>query len=41
MEETIPFDETDSVYIFRLSENCKITRFGFAKHEESDIMIVT
>ena len=35
------FDETDSVYIFRLSETCKILRFGYAKHEESDIMIVS
>lgn len=35
------FDETDSVYIFRLSSSCQITRYGYAKHEESDIMIVT
>lgn len=35
------FDETDSVYVFRLSASCNITRYGFAKHEESDIMIVT
>lgn len=35
------FDETDSVYIFRLSTSCQITRYGYAKHEESDIMIVT
>ena len=35
------FDETDSVYLFRLNPNCKIVRFGYAKHEESDIMIVT
>ena len=35
------FDETDSVYIFRLSSSCQIIRYGYAKHEESDIMIVT
>mgnify|MGYP004449886427 CR=1 FL=1 len=35
------FGETDSVYIFRLSKNCEVTKFGYAKHEDSDIMIVT
>ena len=35
------FDETDSVYVFRLSSSCEITRYGYTKHEESDIMIVT
>ena len=35
------FDEQDSVYIFKLSKTCEIQRFGYAKHEESDIIIVT
>ena len=34
------FSESDSVYIFNLSASCKILRFGYAKHEESDIIIV-
>lgn len=35
------FDEQDSVYIFKLSKTCEIQRYGYAKHEESDIIIVT
>ena len=35
------FDETDSVYIIRMNPSCKIERYGYAKHEEDDIMIVT
>lgn len=35
------FDQSDSVYIFRLNPNCQIQKFGYAKNEESDIMIVT
>ena len=34
------FDQADSVYIFRLNPKCEIQRFGYAKNEESDIMIV-
>ena len=34
------FKQTDSVIIIETSENCKITKFGFAKNEESDIIIV-
>ena len=34
------FSESDSVYIFNLSASCKIIRFGYAKHEENDIIVV-
>lgn len=34
------FEQTDSVIIIETSENCKITRFGYAKNEESDIIVV-
>lgn len=34
------FDETDSVYIFNLSSNCEIKRYGYAKHEEEDVIMV-
>ena len=34
------FTQADSVIIIETSENCKITKFGFAKNEESDIIIV-
>jgi len=35
------FDQMDSIYIFNLSENCKITKFGYAKNNDSDIIIIT
>lgn len=35
------FDEKDSVYIFKLSPSCDIIRYGYAKHEESDVIIVS
>ena len=34
------FNQSDSVIIIETSENCKITRFGYAKNEESDIIIM-
>ena len=34
------FDECDSVYIFQLSPSCKTQKFGFARHEDSDLLIV-
>jgi CRISPR-associated protein Cas2 len=34
------FDQSDSVIIIETSENCKITKFGYAKNEDCDIIIV-
>ena len=34
------FGETDSVMIFKLSKTCKILRFGYAKHDEDDLIVV-
>lgn len=34
------FSEEDSVYIFNLSASCEIKRYGYAKHEEEDILVV-
>jgi CRISPR-associated protein Cas2 len=34
------FTEADSVYIFKLSSSCEVLRYGYAKHEEGDIIIV-
>lgn len=34
------FSEKDSIMIFNINENCKISRFGYAKHDEEDIIIV-
>ena len=34
------FSQTDSVLIIETSENCKISKYGFLKNEESDIIVV-
>lgn len=34
------FDETDSVYIFNLSCSCHVEKYGYARHEDADILIV-
>lgn len=34
------FEETDSIILIETSENCKITKWGYAKNEESDIIVV-
>lgn len=35
------FLQSDSVMIFKLSESCEIIRFGYAKNEEKDFIIIT
>ena len=34
------FSQMDSVYIFRLSATCEITRYGYARNEEEDVIVV-
>ncbi len=34
------FSETDSVIIFNLSNKCEITKYGYAKNEDKDFIIV-
>lgn len=34
------FEQTDSVIIIETSENCKITKWGYAKNDNSDIIVV-
>ena len=34
------FSQGDSVIIFKLSSSCETLRFGYAKNEESDLVIV-
>lgn len=34
------FSQEDSIVIIETSENCKITKFGYSKNDESDIIIV-
>ena len=34
------FAQTDSVLIFKTSANCEIKRFGYAKNDQKDIIII-
>jgi CRISPR-associated protein Cas2 len=34
------FGQTDSIMVFRLSEQCKITRYGYAKNDDEDLIII-
>lgn len=34
------FGQCDSVMIIETSENCKITKWGFSKNEENDIILI-
>lgn len=34
------FDDCDSVYIFKLSNSCRMIKFGYAKHEDDDLLII-
>ena len=34
------FTKEDSIFIFETSKTCKITRFGYAKDDDSDVVIV-
>ncbi len=34
------FEQTDSVMIFQLSKTCKIKKYGYAKNDDSDLIIV-
>lgn len=35
------FEETDSVIIFSMSKQCKVYLYGYAKHEEKDLILVS
>lgn len=35
------FSQTDSIMIFRLSNTCKIYRYGYAKNDEKNTLIIT
>lgn len=34
------FGQTDSVYIFNLSNSCRVEKYGYARNEDSDLLIV-
>ncbi len=34
------FDQTDTVYIFKLSTSCVVQKFGYAKNEDTELLIL-
>jgi CRISPR-associated protein Cas2 len=34
------FDQSDSIIIFNLSKQCEVTRYGYAKNDEEDLIII-
>lgn len=34
------FSQDDSVYVFKLSSSCEIRKYGYAKNDDCDIIIV-
>ena len=35
------FSQQDSVIIFKLSSSCEVLRFGYAKNDEKDFIIIS
>ena len=34
------FEQSDSIYIFKLSNSCEVVKFGYARNEDKDIIII-
>ncbi len=34
------FDQSDSVMIFHMSKQCKIIKYGYAKNDDSDLLVI-
>jgi CRISPR-associated protein Cas2 len=34
------FAQTDSVIILELSESCKVSRYGYAKNDEKELIVI-
>lgn len=34
------FQETDSIMIFQMSASCSITKYGYAKHQDEDLVLI-
>lgn len=34
------FDQTDSVYVFHMSSSCDVMKYGYAKNEDAELLIV-
>lgn len=34
------FDQTDSVYVFKMTNACEVHKYGYARNEDSELLIV-
>ena len=34
------FEETDSVLVLQLSKQCKIDKYGYAKHDDEEVIVI-
>lgn len=34
------FSQSDSIYIFKISDSCSVQRYGYARNEEKDYLIL-
>jgi CRISPR-associated protein Cas2 len=34
------FQESDSIMIFQMSSSCIITKYGYAKHQDEDLVLI-
>jgi len=34
------FDQTDSIMIFNMSKQCKITKYGYAPNDDEDLILI-
>lgn len=34
------FDQTDSVYVFKMSSSCQVEKYGYARNEDAELLIV-
>ncbi len=34
------FGESDSVIVFQLSKQCKVTKYGYAKNDDEDLLVL-
>lgn len=35
------FDQTDSVYVFKMGSSCQVEKYGYARNEDAELLIVT
>ena len=35
------FDQTDSVYVFKMGSSCQVEKYGYARNEDAELLIIT